>query len=81
MSYPIKLQCIKRKSGWRQFYLNIPSALAEALDCQEGENCIVPDSETAAQLNNPKRSESKKGVYHVSRFVYDEAADEFTYPI
>ncbi len=38
MSYPSKLQCIKRKSGWRQFYLNIPSALAEALDCQEGES-------------------------------------------
>ncbi len=38
MSYPSKLQCIKRKSGWRQFYLNIPAALAEALDCQEGEN-------------------------------------------
>ena len=37
MSYPIKLQCIKRKSGWRQFYLNIPSALAESLDCEEGE--------------------------------------------
>lgn len=37
MSYPIKLQCIKRKSGWRQFYLPIPAALAEALDCQEGE--------------------------------------------
>jgi hypothetical protein len=38
MSYPIKLQCIKRKSGWRQFYLNIPAALAEALDCHEGES-------------------------------------------
>ena len=38
MAYPIKLQCIKRKSGWRQFYLNIPSALAEALDCREGES-------------------------------------------
>jgi hypothetical protein len=37
MSYPSKLQCIKRKSGWRQFYLNIPAALAESLDCQEGE--------------------------------------------
>ena len=37
MSYPSKLQCIKRKNGWRQFYLNIPAALAEALDCQEGE--------------------------------------------
>jgi hypothetical protein len=38
MGYPIKLQCIKRKSGWRQFYLNIPSAIAEALDCDEGES-------------------------------------------
>lgn len=38
MGYPSKLQCIKRKSGWRQFYLNIPAALAEALDCHEGEN-------------------------------------------
>jgi hypothetical protein len=38
MSYPIKLQCIKRKSGWRQYYLNIPSALAEAIDCHEGES-------------------------------------------
>jgi hypothetical protein len=38
MSYPIRLQCIKRKSGWRQFYLNIPSALAESLDCHEGES-------------------------------------------
>jgi hypothetical protein len=38
MGYPIKLQCIKRRSGWRQFYLNIPSALAEALDCHQGES-------------------------------------------
>jgi hypothetical protein len=38
MSYPSKLQCIKRKNGWRQFYLNIPAALAEAIDCQEGES-------------------------------------------
>lgn len=38
MSYPSKLQCIRRKSGWRQFYLNIPAALAEALDCHEGES-------------------------------------------
>jgi hypothetical protein len=37
MSYPTRLQCIKRRSGWRQFYLNIPAALAEALDCEEGE--------------------------------------------
>ena len=33
----MKLQCIKRKSGWRQFYVPIPAALAESVDCQEGE--------------------------------------------
>jgi len=40
-------------------------------------DCIVPDSETAAGLNNPQRSESEAGAYHASRFTYDEAKDEF----
>jgi hypothetical protein len=31
------LQCIKRKKRSRQFYVNIPAALAEAIDCQEAE--------------------------------------------
>lgn len=39
--------------------------------------CIVPDSETAAQLNNPKRGES---AYHANRFTYDETTDAFTCP-
>jgi transposase len=43
-------------------------------------DCIVPDSETAAQLNNPKRSESDKVTFHASGFTYDEAQDEFTCP-
>ena len=43
-------------------------------------DCIVPDRETAAQLNNPNRNESEKAAYHVSRFTYDEAKDEFTCP-
>ena len=43
-------------------------------------DCIVPDTETAAQLNNPKRSESDKVAFHVSRFTYDEAKDEFICP-
>lgn len=43
-------------------------------------DCIVPDSETAAQLNNPKRAESDSATYHVSRFAYDEGKDEFTCP-
>lgn len=37
MGYPTKLQCIRRRKGSRQFYLNIPAALAEALECQQGE--------------------------------------------
>jgi transposase len=47
---------------------------------QSKTDCVVPDSETAAQLNNPKRSESEKVAYHTSRFTYDEAKDEFTCP-
>ncbi len=43
-------------------------------------DCVVPDSETAAQLNNPKRSESEKVAYHTNRFSYDEEKDEFTCP-
>ncbi len=42
--------------------------------------CIVPDSETAAELNDPQRSESGKADYHTSRFSYDETKDEFTCP-
>jgi IS5 family transposase/predicted RNA-binding Zn-ribbon protein involved in translation (DUF1610 family) len=43
-------------------------------------DCVVPDSETAAGLNNPQRGQSKEGAYHASRFTYDEAKDEFTCP-
>jgi hypothetical protein len=48
MSYPSKLQCIKRRDRWRQFYLNIPAALAGALGCQEGEmwNFTIVDRKT-----------------------------------
>ncbi len=47
---------------------------------KSGTDCIVPDSETAAELNNPKRGESEGGAYHTDRFEYDEAKDEFTCP-
>jgi transposase/predicted RNA-binding Zn-ribbon protein involved in translation (DUF1610 family) len=43
-------------------------------------DCVVPDSETAAGLNNPQRGESEAGAYHASRFKYDELKDEFTCP-
>lgn len=43
-------------------------------------DCLVPDSETAAQLNNPNRGENEKGAYHASRFRYNEEKDEFICP-
>lgn len=43
-------------------------------------DCVVPDHETAAQLNNSKRGESEQAKYHMSRFTYDASADEFTCP-
>jgi len=43
-------------------------------------DCVVPDSETAAELNNPKRGGSEVAAYHSNRFKYDEAKDEFTCP-
>lgn len=43
-------------------------------------DCTVPDIETAAQWNNPKRSEREKAAYHASRFRYDEEKDEFICP-
>jgi transposase len=51
------------------------------LEASKGKtDCIVPDTETAAQLNNPKRNESEETAYHTSRFTYDEAKDEFICP-
>ena len=45
---------------------------------QSSTDCMVPDSETAAELNNPKRKEAS--AFHVNRFAYDEEKDEFTCP-
>lgn len=42
--------------------------------------CLVPDTETAARLNNPKREDKKEAAYSVSRFEYDEVKDEFICP-
>ncbi len=43
-------------------------------------DCFVPDCETAARMNNPKREESTKAAYTSDRFTYDEAKDEFICP-
>jgi len=37
MGYPTKVQLIKRKNGPDQWYINFPTAVAEAMDFSKGE--------------------------------------------
>jgi hypothetical protein len=37
MGYPTKVQLISRKKGSDQYYINFPTAVAEALEFQKGE--------------------------------------------
>ena len=37
MGYPTKVQLIKRQKGADQWYINFPSAVAEAMDFEKGE--------------------------------------------
>ena len=37
MGYPTKVQLIQRKSGPQQWYINFPTAIAEAMDFEKGE--------------------------------------------
>ena len=37
MGYPTKVQLIHRKSSADQYYINFPTALAEAMEFQKGE--------------------------------------------
>jgi len=37
MGYPTKVQLIARKKGADQYYINFPTAIAEALEFQKGE--------------------------------------------
>jgi hypothetical protein len=37
MGYPTKVQMIRRKKGVDQYYINFPTAVAEALEMQKGE--------------------------------------------
>ncbi len=46
---------------------------------QSKTDCYVPDPDTAASLNNPKRDETLS-PYHWSRFKYDLEKDEFVCP-
>jgi len=37
MGYPTKVQLIRRKKGTDQYYINFPTAVAEAMEFQKGE--------------------------------------------
>ena len=37
MGYPTKVQLIKRKQAVDQYYINFPTAVAEAMDFKKGE--------------------------------------------
>lgn len=37
MGYPTKVQLIRRKHGFNQWYINFPAPIAEAMDFQKGE--------------------------------------------
>ena len=37
MGYPTKVQLIKRKKTANQYYINFPTALAEAMELEKGE--------------------------------------------
>ena len=45
MGYPTRVQLISRKAGADQYYVNLPTAVAQAMDLQKGETIewIVED--------------------------------------
>ena len=63
MGYPTKVQLIKRKSS-EQWYINFPSAIAQAMDFERGEmvEWIIEDKEQLVlrRLNAPPSVLKKK---------------------
>ena len=71
MGYPTKVQLISRKKGSDQYYINFPTAVAEAMEFQKGEiiewiiedkaniiahRPVVPPSPVNIQKKTPPRS-------------------------
>ena len=61
MGYPTKVQLIQRKAS-RQWYVNFPAALAEALEFDKGEvvEWVIHDQETL-ELQRTRRREAADG--------------------
>ena len=71
MGYPTRVQLIRRKNGADQYYINFPTAVAEAMDFQKGEiiewiienkaniiahRLVVPPSPVSFEKKTPRRS-------------------------
>lgn len=64
MGYPTKVQLIKRKKTADQYYINFPTAIAEAMEFEKGEvvEWIIEDKSnlTLHRLSTPAVSVKKK---------------------
>ena len=76
MGHPTKVQCIRRKNGPDQWYVNFPTVMAHAMDFEKGEivewfvedraNCVlhrrrVPPSPVAQKKTARRSSRGSKG--------------------
>ncbi len=60
MGYPTKIQLISRNKG-KQWYVNFPNALAEAMDFQKGET-VEWRVESIKSLRMVRKEVPKKGA-------------------
>jgi hypothetical protein len=80
MGYPTKVQLIKRRSS-EQWYINFPSAVAQAMEFERGEVCewIIEDlTQLVLRRTSPPESAMKKkqrpGCLRTSRTSSGKAA-------
>jgi hypothetical protein len=61
MGYPTKLQLIKRQKS-EQWYVNLPSAIAQAMDFQRGEivEWLIEDRKKMVLVRSDKAVEESK---------------------
>jgi hypothetical protein len=63
MGYPTKVQLISRQKG-KQWYVNFPNALAEAMDFEKGETVewTVLSTTCLQMTRRPRQTQRKKRV-------------------
>jgi len=65
MGYPTKVQLISRKKG-RQWYVNFPNALAEAMNFVKGETVewTVVSTKCLQMIRSTRRPQCRKATSH-----------------